>query len=136
MSRTLAQNSFMVTGSVEQSVDFITGLIEYAETAGSDTVEADPAAETAWMDHVAEVADGTLYRYAYKANSWYSGANVPGKKVVFMPYAGGVGTFQKILDDVAAEGYKGFTLSASRQPDSDGPSYRNPQAERTWTSSS
>jgi cyclohexanone monooxygenase len=44
------------------------------------------------MVHVSEVAAGTLYREAYKANAWYAGRNVPGKKVVFIPYAGGVGT--------------------------------------------
>jgi cyclohexanone monooxygenase len=74
-------------------------------------VETDAMSEAQWMDHVAEVAEGTLYRYAYKANAWYAGANVPGKKVVFMPYAGGVGTFETVLEDVAADGYRGFHFS-------------------------
>jgi hypothetical protein len=57
------------------------------------------------------VAEGTLYRHAYKANSWYTQVNGPGKKSVFMPYAGGVGTFETVLEDVAADGYRGFHFS-------------------------
>ena len=38
------------------------------------------------MQHVNQVADSTLYPLA---NSWYMGANIPGKPRVFMPYVGG-----------------------------------------------
>ena len=53
---------------------------------GATTIEATVAAEDAWVDHVNEVASVTLYP---KANSWYLGANIPGKPRVFMPYIGG-----------------------------------------------
>ena len=53
-----------------------------------DAIEATPQAEEAWVAHVNEVAGMTLYP---QANSWYLGANVPGKPRVFMPYPGGVG---------------------------------------------
>ena len=43
-----------------------------------------------------------------KAASWYLGANVPGKPRVFMPYVGGVGSYRKICDEVAADHYRGF----------------------------
>lgn len=46
----------------------------------------------------------------HEANSWYLGANVPGKPRVFMPYAGGLGGYRQICDEVAAEDYKGFQL--------------------------
>lgn len=119
-------NLFLITGpggpsvlanvitTTEQSIDFISGLIDHAEAAGVVVIEPDAESEVAWMDHVGEVANGSLYRYAYKANSWYTGSNVPGKKIVFVPYAGGVGTFEDILDDVAKDGYRGFRL-ADRQ---------------------
>jgi hypothetical protein len=67
------------------------------------------------MDHVAEVAEGTLFRHAAKANSWYTGANVPGKKVVFMPYAGGVGSFEAVLEEVAEDSFRGFRFSGARE---------------------
>ena len=58
--------------------------------------------------HVNEVADGTLYP---RANSWYVGANIPGKPRVFMPYVAGVGVYRKLCDEVAADGYRGLKLS-------------------------
>ncbi len=117
-------NLFVVTGpggpsvlanvivTIEQSVDFITALIKWARDQGASTIEVDAGSEAAWMDHVEEVSRQSLYAEAYKANAWYSGSNVPGKKVVFMPYAGGVGTFEALLEDVARDGYRGFRLSA------------------------
>ena len=71
-------------------------------------MQATPEAEAEWVAHVNEVADTTLYP---QANSWYLGANVPGKPRVFMPYVGGVGVYREVCDEVAANGYKGFTLS-------------------------
>jgi cyclohexanone monooxygenase len=116
-------NLFMITGpggpsvlanvitTTEQSVDFVTALIANAREHGCTVIETDSASEAKWMDHVAEVAEGTLYRYAYKANSWYTGSNVPGKKVVFLPYAGGVGAFEERLEQETASGYEGFHFS-------------------------
>ena len=78
-------------------------------------IEPEPEAEAAWVAHVNEVADATLYP---RANSWYVGANIPGKPRVFMPYVGGCAGYRKRCDEVAANGYHGFDLStntASRQ---------------------
>jgi cyclohexanone monooxygenase len=50
----------------------------------------------------------TLYP---RANSWYIGANVPGKPRIFMPYVGGVGAYRQKCDAVAASGYEGFRLT-------------------------
>lgn len=105
-----------VITTIEQSSDFILQLVKHAEENDFWVIEPDADAQSAWMDHVAEVAAGTLFREAHKANSWYSGSNVPGKKVVFMPYAGGVGKFQTVLDDVAREGFRGFTFSHAEKP--------------------
>ena len=59
------------------------------------------------MDHVNDVASKTLYLLA---DSWYVGANIPGKPRVFMPYAGGVGNYRQKCDEVAEAGYEGFVL--------------------------
>ena len=61
----------------------------------------------AWGDHVQAVAATTLYPVA---NSWYMGANIPGKPRVFMPYVGGCGPYRKQCDEIAAHGYEGFVL--------------------------
>ena len=73
------------------------------------TIEPTVEAEDAWVEHVREVGDSTLYPLA---NSWYVGANIPGKSRVFTPYVGGVGRYRKVCDEVAAKGYEGFALSA------------------------
>jgi cyclohexanone monooxygenase len=75
---------------------------------GLHRIEPEKAAEDAWVQHTNEVADGTLYPLA---NSWYTGANIPGKPRVFMPYVGGVTAYKKKCDEVAAKGYEGFILA-------------------------
>jgi cyclohexanone monooxygenase len=114
-------NLFMITGpgspsvlsnmmvSIEQHVDWIADCVGYLRSHGLDSIEATQAAEGAWVAHGNEVAHKTLYPLA---NSWYMGVNIPGKPQVFMPYIGGVGTYRDTCDEIAAEGYRGFTLSA------------------------
>ena len=92
---------------IEQHVDWISGALEHLRARGLDRIEATVAAEDAWVEHVNEVAQRTLFPVA---NSWYMGANIPGKPRVFMPYVGGVGPFRRICDKVAAKGYEGFEI--------------------------
>ncbi len=94
----------MVVG-IEQHIEWILRCILDLRAAGHDVIEAEPEAERAWVRHVNEVADRTLF---VKANSWYLGANIPGKPRVFMPYAGGIGPYRRRCDEVAAAGYVGF----------------------------
>jgi hypothetical protein len=94
--------------SIEQHVDWVTDAIGHLQAQGLRTIEPTTEAQDAWVDHVNEIASHTLYP---KANSWYMGANVPGKPRVFMPYAGGVGEYRKKCDEVAAKGYEGFALA-------------------------
>jgi cyclohexanone monooxygenase len=94
--------------SIEQHVDWIADLIGHALARGLARVEATRAAEDAWVEHVKEVADATLFP---SCNSWYVGANVPGKPRVFMPYLGFPAYVAK-CEQVAADGYEGFALGA------------------------
>ena len=54
-----------------------------------------------------QVAGLTLFP---RASSWYLGANIPGKKRVFMPYVGGLLPYRERCDEVARKGYEGFEL--------------------------
>jgi len=113
-------NLFMITGpgspsvksqmvlSIEQHVDWIARCLDDLRARGLSRIEAMPEAEAAWVAHVSEVADGTLYP---RANSWYVGANIPGKPRVFMPYVGGVGAYRRRCDEIAANRYEGFELT-------------------------
>ena len=93
---------------IEQHVDWIADCIVHLRERELCAVEATPAAEDAWVDHVNEVADQTLFP---RANSWYVGANVPGKPRVFTPYVGGLDVYVEKCDAVAANNYEGFALS-------------------------
>jgi cyclohexanone monooxygenase len=114
-------NLFMITGpqspgvksqmilSCEQHVDWIAGCLEYMRSRRLRVIDPVAAAEDAWVQHVNDVADATLYPLA---NSWYVGANIPGKPRVFMPYVGGVQAYKQKCDAVTAADYAGFVMTA------------------------
>jgi cyclohexanone monooxygenase len=95
--------------SIEQHVDWIADCLVYLRAHDLKTIEATVEAEDAWVEHVNAVGHQTLYP---RANSWYMGANVPGKPRIFMPYVGGVGVYRQTCDEVAAKGYEGFVLAS------------------------
>jgi cyclohexanone monooxygenase len=113
-------NLFVITGpgspsvlsnmivSIEQHVDWIADCVGYMRAHGFAAMEAETDAEDRWVAHVNEAAYATLYP---QANSWYMGANIPGKPRIFMPYIGGVGAYRQICNDVAAKGYQGFRMT-------------------------
>jgi cyclohexanone monooxygenase len=117
-------NLFTVTGpgspsvlsnmvvSIEQHVEWICDAIAALRDRQLELMEATPEAQEAWVAHVNEVAHTTLYP---QANSWYMGANIPGKPRVFMPYIGGVGAYREICDGVAARNYEGFRLTSAAE---------------------
>jgi cyclohexanone monooxygenase len=117
-------NLFVVTGpgspsvlsnmivSIEQHVDWITDVVSYMRDRKLDVMEAEQGAEDNWVAHVNEVAYTTLFP---QADSWYMGANIPGKPRIFMPYIGGVGPYRHICNEVAAKGYEGFAMTRAEQ---------------------
>ncbi len=119
-------NLFVVTGpgspsvktnmvcAIEQHVEWIADCLGYLRGHGIAAIEPEAAAQRDWVAHVNTVADGTLFP---RANSWYSGSNIPGKPRVFMPYVGGIPAYVAKCDEVVAAGYRGFALTpeAGRQ---------------------
>ncbi|WP_051265537.1 flavin-containing monooxygenase [Nakamurella lactea] len=103
--------SVMVNGVMagEQHAEWIADAIAFLGANGISRIEARRADQDAWVQHVNDVAAKTLFP---KANSWYMGANVPGKPRVFMPYTGGFNNYVDTCARVAADGYAGFDLSA------------------------
>ena len=111
-------NLFMITGpgspsvlsnmivSIEQHVEFVSECLLSLDGQGADRIEAQPDAEDEWVLKVNEVASRTLLP---KAASWYMGANIPGKPRVFMPFIG-VDAYRRICNDVASNGYRGFSI--------------------------
>ena len=109
-------NMFMVTGpgspsvltnmfvSIEQHVDWITNCLNHIRAHSWSLLEAQPEAEDAWVERVNAIANLTLYP---TCNSWYLGANIPGKPQVFMPHIGFPGYVEKCEAVVDAD-YDGF----------------------------
>ncbi len=112
-------NMFTITGpgspsvltnminSIEQHVEWIADCLASLSRRQQTSIEASAEAEAAWCRHVAEAVTPTLLP---QANSWYMGANVPGKPRMFMPYAGGLHRYTEICRQVATKDYEGFVI--------------------------
>ena len=115
-------NMFMITGpqspgvksqmilSIEWHINWVANCLSYMRDNNHTRVAAEVKAQQQWVDHVREVADSTLYPLA---NSWYMGANIPGKARVFMPYVAGVEAYTKECNRVTQNGYQGFEFSTN-----------------------
>ena len=113
-------NFFIVTGpgspsvlvnmivGIEQHVEWISRCLCELRQQGQTRIDATVEAEDRWVDHVNAAAARTLFPLA---DSWFLGANVPGKPRVFMPYVAKIGVYRQECDDVAQDGYQGFVRS-------------------------
>ena len=120
-------NLFLITGpgspsiltnvvvAIEQHVDWIARCLRHMLDHQLQVARADARDEEQWVAHVNEVASRTLFP---TANSWYMGANIPGKPRAFLPYVGGLQNYTVICEQVVSEGYKGlhFDAGATAQP--------------------
>ncbi len=114
-------NLFFITGpgspsvltnvivAIEQHVNWLTDCLAHMQQTGVNRMEADKGFEDRWVDHVDELAHKTLMP---TVNSWYTGANIPGKpRRVFTIYTGGFGNYREKCFEVAANGYVGFLMN-------------------------
>ena len=91
----------------EAQVNWVADAIAYLDAHGYAAIEPTADAVDGWAVELARRADESLFT---KANSWYLGANIPGKPRVFMLFIGGFAAYNDICAEVAEAGYKGFTL--------------------------
>ena len=91
----------------EQQVDWISDCLDHLDAHDAASIEPTEQAVDEWIAECNEKAAGTLFP---SANSWYMGANIPGKPRVFMPYIGGFANYGNICAEIAAAGYKGFEI--------------------------
>jgi cyclohexanone monooxygenase len=115
-------NLFTVTGpgspsvlcnmlvAIEQHINWIGDCIGYLGDNNVQSIEPTEDAEQEWIEHVNEVAVGTMYT-APTCSSWYLGANIPGKPRIFMPYVGGYPRYRERCEQVVANEYEGFQLA-------------------------
>jgi len=110
-------NMFIVTGpgspsvltnmivAIEQHVDWIADCLDHLRREEIATIEPEADAQDSWVEHVNAVAAGTAYT---QCDSWYLGANIPGKPRTFMPLIG-FPAYEETCERVAGAGYDGFT---------------------------
>jgi cation diffusion facilitator CzcD-associated flavoprotein CzcO len=98
----------MVT-SIEHHVELITETLLHMRETGQSIIEPTPEAQDEWADHVHTFA-GPLQVHP-SCNSWYLGANVPGKTRTYMPYAGGLTTYMQRCREIVDAGYTGFVFA-------------------------
>ena len=118
-------NLFMITGpgspavlsnvmlSIEQHVDWITDCLAHMVEGGFERIDAEPEAEARWTRKVDELAARSLVG---RTNSWWTGANIAGKPRGITMYLGGTHNYRAACDEIAANGYEGFTLTRSEDP--------------------
>ncbi len=99
---------FNMPRGIEQHCDWIADSIAAMERQNLASMEATAEAEAAWMAEVKAIADMTLFP---TTDSWYLGANIPGKPRVFMVFLAGGKRYKEICDEVVADNYRGFALS-------------------------
>ena len=118
-------NLFLITGpqspsvlynmplAIEDHVDFAAEAITYMRDRGLDVIEATLESEDNWVAHALEISSKTLLP---ETDSWYMGANIPGKPRICLLYLGGAPAYRATCDDVVANGYAGFTLDRAAVP--------------------
>ena len=95
------------TVCAEIVVEWITDCIRYMREKDLKRIAPTPQAEEAWVEHANELLAGSLLT---EANSWFVGANIPGKKRAFLLYANTAPAYREKCAEVAAKGYEGFVL--------------------------
>lgn len=93
---------------IEQNVDWIARCLDELRARGAVRVEPTPAAEAEWTEHVLDVAAGSVL--GRMTNSWFYGANVPGKPRRVTIYAAGAKVYRQQCEAVAAAGYPGLMM--------------------------
>jgi len=98
------------TRTAEYSVEWVTGLVQFATERGLTRIEATVTGVDEWTDHVLALGQGQLMN---EVGSWMTGVNrnVEGKqRPRIMRYSGGHPAYREHCDAVAADGYRQLAL--------------------------
>ena len=96
--------------ALEQHVEWIGDCIAFMRANGHRIIEALPEAQSEWIEHTTALVEPTVLVHP-SCNSWYNGANVPGKKRMYMGYTAGIPEYRRRCDEIAEAGYPGFRLA-------------------------
>jgi cyclohexanone monooxygenase len=97
----------------EQQIDWIANFMRRLQEQGMGAAEPTTESEEVWGSEVNGIANATLFP---RTDSWWTGANIPGKPRYFSAYLGGMLYYQRIAD-VAAKDYAGFVFEPTHRAD-------------------
>ncbi|MBL7489306.1 NAD(P)/FAD-dependent oxidoreductase [Frankia sp. AgB1.9] len=95
--------------AMEHHIEWIADCVAHLRAGGHRTIEALPSAQAEWIDEILALVSGSVLMHP-DCNSWYNGANVPGKKRMYTTYVAGLPSFRQRCDEIAAAGYTGFKI--------------------------
>ncbi|WP_422346207.1 flavin-containing monooxygenase [Parasphingorhabdus sp.] len=100
--------------SAEIQGDWICDFMVWLRDSDIKLFDAETQAEQGWTEMVAQAGAMTLFP---EADSWYMGANIPGKKRQLINFPS-VSGYAVVCDDVAQNGYRGFATvkSTNKEP--------------------
>lgn len=93
---------------MEFHVQWIGSCLQHMLANRIDTIEPEQEAVDAWVAHSTTEAEYSLSRFA---DSWFNGGNIPGKSRAPLLYFGNTAKYRKQCSDVAADGYRGFSMA-------------------------
>ena len=95
----------------ERQMHWIGECMRRLREQGLGAVEPTQDSEKGWAAEVSGIANATLFP---RTDSWWTGANIPGKPRYFSAYLGGSLYYHRI-SEVAAKDYAGFVFEPARR---------------------
>ena len=95
----------------DYQIEWIGKLLDHMRANGLDHIAVKPEAQKRWAQTVKDVIKGTVM---VKSKSWYTGANVPGKALGILAYAGGLANYIALCEESANQDYEGFSLTRAK----------------------
>lgn len=92
---------------IEIQADWIIKVIDHCEQGNAKYIVAKEEAQKEWTSTIHSMADKTLFPLA---DSWYMGANIPGKPREMLNFLGGIPKYLEILKKNVRNNYEGFTV--------------------------
>ena len=93
--------------SAEPLVEWVTDAIAHVRDSGHTRIQPTKQAEDDWVEHMKE---GGAKILRTQADSWFVGANIPGKARVLLTAPDTAPAMRAKRAEVAANGYQGFSL--------------------------
>mgnify|MGYP003306341716 FL=1 len=96
--------------AAEALIDWVSKTIRWVQDKNYNRIHPTIESEDAWVRHVNEDGVRILRTQGAEANSWYVGANIPGKARVLLTSPDSAPAMRAIRDECAEKGYEGFVL--------------------------